>query len=72
MGSFWVWGAITGEKWGSDWVRLGSFGFVFRSGNLAFFAYVFVNKEVKAYSGFVQFGFVLHEKGEFVEDSRQK
>jgi len=31
LGSFWVWGAITGEKWGSDWVCLGSFGFVLGS-----------------------------------------
>jgi hypothetical protein len=29
LGLFWLWVAITGEKWGSDWLCLGLFGFAF-------------------------------------------
>ena len=29
LGSFWLWGPLTGQKLGLFWVRLGSFGFVF-------------------------------------------
>jgi hypothetical protein len=51
LGLLWVWGAITGEKWGSDWLCLGLFGFAFGGAEGACFVVTTCGKEAYGHFG---------------------